>query len=85
MPSTPTHTSKITERRLFVRERHDGLYYVATYLMGKMLDEIGIAAVGSVAISAIVYYGVQLEGSFLIFWITYFATLCVGICECALG
>lgn len=41
--------------------------------------EIGIAAVGSVAMAAIVYYGVQLQGSFLVFWITYFATLCVGI------
>ena len=40
-----------------------------------------MAAVGSVAISAIVYYGVKLEGTFLVFWLTYFATLCVGICE----
>lgn len=44
--------------------------------------EIGVAAVGSVVMSAIVYYGVRLQGSFLIFWLTYFATLCVGICEC---
>jgi hypothetical protein len=40
-----------------------------------------VAAVGSVAMSAIVYFGVGLKGSFLVFWITYFATLCVGIGE----
>lgn len=33
-PPRPAHA----ERRLFVRERHDGLYRVATYLMAKMLD-----------------------------------------------
>jgi hypothetical protein len=118
-----------------VRERHDGLYRVSTYLAAKMIDgaltlrgspslalhvcaramltwraassqllalcappdlsliarfripppsvsaEIGVAALGSVVISAIVYYGVRLEGAFTVFWITYFATLCVGICE----
>lgn len=149
MPNTP-------ERRLFVRERHDGLYRVATYLAAKMLDgerpsctrfftaiikciaraatccqrcsivreqaatafnnytsamplhcrqenthtnlhthkpthtqtqtcthntEIGVACVGSICMSAIVYYGVHLQGSFFIFWMTYFATLCVGIGE----
>lgn len=30
--------SLVLERRLFVRERHDGLYRVATYLAAKMLD-----------------------------------------------
>ncbi|KIY91823.1 ABC(ABCG) family transporter: multidrug [Monoraphidium neglectum] len=73
--------SLVLERRLFVRERHDGLYRVSTYLAAKMIDEIGVAALGSVVISAIVYYGVRLEGAFTVFWITYFATLCVGICE----
>ncbi|GBF95048.1 P-loop containing nucleoside triphosphate hydrolase [Raphidocelis subcapitata] len=71
--------SLVLERRLFVRERHDGLYRVATYLAAKMLDELGVAAVGSVGMSAIVYFGVGLQGSFLVFWLTYFATLCVGI------
>lgn len=41
--------------------------------------ELGIAAVGSVGIAATVYYGVRLQGSFLVFWLTYFATLCCGI------
>jgi hypothetical protein len=38
----PVHAGAIcnlaAERRLFVRERHDGLYRVATYLAAKMLD-----------------------------------------------
>jgi hypothetical protein len=42
----------ITERNLFVRERSDGLYHVITYLMAKMAEELLLAAVATVGISA---------------------------------
>jgi hypothetical protein len=41
-----------TERNLFVRERSDGLYYVITYLMAKMSEELLLAAVATLGISA---------------------------------
>ncbi|KIZ07852.1 hypothetical protein MNEG_0105 [Monoraphidium neglectum] len=71
--------SLVMERPLFVRERHDGLYRVSTYLMMKMIEEIGIAIVGSIMMAVIVYFGAKMQGSFLVVWMVYFATLCVGI------
>lgn len=35
---SPMELPRAAERRLFVRERHDGLYRVATYLIAKMID-----------------------------------------------
>ncbi|GBF95049.1 P-loop containing nucleoside triphosphate hydrolase [Raphidocelis subcapitata] len=71
--------SLVLERRLFVRERHDGLYRVITYLLGKMTDEVGIALFGSVVMSVVVYFGVKLQGSLVVFWMVYFSTICAGI------
>lgn len=71
--------SLVLERRLFVRERHDGLYHVITYLLGKMADEVGVALFGSVVMSVVVYYGIKLQGSLVVFWMVYFSTICAGI------
>eukprot|EP00878_Enallax_costatus_P037026 GHUV01041735.1.p1 GENE.GHUV01041735.1~~GHUV01041735.1.p1 ORF type:complete len:128 (-),score=21.22 GHUV01041735.1:280-663(-) len=67
------------ERGLYVRERNDGLYQVVTYLAAKMFDELAINAVVSVIIAAVAFYGIQLQGSFALFWLTYFCTLICGI------
>lgn len=56
------------ERNLFVRERADGLYHVITYLMSKVLEEILVAALLTAVCSAFVFYGVQLQGQWVIFW-----------------
>jgi len=77
--SNSIHSS--TERSLFVRERADGLYRVVTYLAAKMFDELTLMAFVSVAVSAAVFYAVGFQGSFLLFWLTYFVTLCNGIGE----
>jgi hypothetical protein len=69
------------ERSLFVRERNDGLYRVITYLASKMFDELAITLFSSCAISAVVFYGVRLQGSFVLFWLIYYMTLCIGIGE----
>jgi hypothetical protein len=57
-----------TERRLFYRERADGLYHVGTYLAAKLLQELLLATVISIMFASFVFYGVQYQGSFVLFW-----------------
>lgn len=71
--------SLVLERNLFVRERADGMYHVITYLLAKMFDELLIAAVVTAIVAAWTFYGVQLQGAWVFFWLFYFATLCNGI------
>jgi ATP-binding cassette, subfamily G (WHITE), member 2 len=67
------------ERGLFQRERADGLYTVTTYLAYKMFDELVIGAIGSFVACAAVFYGVGLAGSLMLFWLTYFSIMTVGV------
>eukprot|EP00775_Hariotina_reticulata_P005937 gene5937-6176_t len=69
----------VLDRGLFVRERNDGLYRAVTYLAHKMCEELVINTLASLAISAIVFYGVQLQGSFVLFWLIYLLTSTVGV------
>ncbi|KAL4421764.1 hypothetical protein ABPG77_009747 [Micractinium sp. CCAP 211/92] len=69
----------VLERPLFVRERNDGLYRVITYLVAKMVEELGVALVNSIVFSNIVFWALQLQGSFALFFLVYFATLSTGI------
>ncbi|KAL4431462.1 hypothetical protein ABPG75_006718 [Micractinium tetrahymenae] len=69
----------VLERPLFVRERNDGLYRVITYLVAKMVEELGIALINSIIFSNIVFWALQLQGSFALFWLIYFLTLSTGI------
>ena len=71
--------SLFLERGLYVRERNDGLYAAHTYLIAKMFDELLIAVAAAVVVSAWVFYAIQLQGSFALFFLAYFGTLCVGI------
>jgi hypothetical protein len=71
--------SLFLERGLYVRERNDGLYAAHTYLIAKMLDELVVAVAAAVVVSAWVFYAIQLQGSFTLFFLAYFGTLCVGI------
>ncbi|KAG1653791.1 hypothetical protein FOA52_007815 [Chlamydomonas sp. UWO 241] len=71
--------SLFLERAVFVRERADGLYLVVAYLIAKQFDEIAISAVAALPISAIMFYGVQLQGEFLLFYVSYVTALAVGI------
>jgi hypothetical protein len=45
------------ERRLFVRERADGLYHVGTYLAAKIVEELLLALVASLVFASYVFYG----------------------------
>ena len=69
----------VLERGLFVRERNDGLYFVITYLLHKMIGELLIAALISLGSTAFVFYGIRLQGSWIFFWIVYYCTLSIGI------
>jgi len=67
------------ERGLYVRERNDGLYTPITYLLCKLLEEALLAVPVSLVGAAIVFYSLQLAGSFALFWLTYIFTLLCGI------
>lgn len=69
----------VLERALFIRERNDGLYRVITYLCAKMVDELLLAGMASAVFGVIVWYMVDLQNSFLVFWLAYFLTLTNGI------
>lgn len=71
--------SLVLERGLFVRERADGMYHVITYLLAKMFDELVIAAVVTCGVSAFVFYGIRLQGAWVLFWLIYLLTLSNGI------
>lgn len=61
------------------RERNDGLYRVITYLVSKMLEELMLAFLASLVFSCIVFYGVKLQGAWVLFWLVYLVTLSCGI------
>eukprot|EP00210_Caulerpa_lentillifera_P004875 g4653.t1 len=67
------------ERAVFYRERSDGLYRVITYLVGKMLDELVLAAASSVVFAAIIWAAIDFQGSFVVFWAIYLGNLITGI------
>ncbi|GLC56437.1 hypothetical protein PLESTB_001104700 [Pleodorina starrii] len=69
----------VLERRLFVRERSDGLYRAFTYLAAKLVEELLLALVITLAFSAYVFYGLQLRGDWVVFCLVYFVDLSVGI------
>ena len=64
---------------MFIRERADGLYSVASYLFAKLLEEVVLAGFVSVVFSAFVFFAVKYSGSFAVFWIIYYITLINGI------
>ncbi|KAG2427597.1 hypothetical protein HXX76_012251 [Chlamydomonas incerta] len=69
----------VLERRLFVRERADGLYRVFTYLAAKLVEELVLSVIITLIFSSYVFYGVQLRGDWVVFWLVYFIDLSVGI------
>jgi hypothetical protein len=46
-----------------------------------MLEELILAILISVVIACIVFYGVQLKGQWVAFWLTYLVTLSCGVGE----
>ncbi|KAL4426977.1 hypothetical protein ABPG77_009538 [Micractinium sp. CCAP 211/92] len=69
----------ILERPVYVRERADGLYRPITYLCYKISEEVAVGTLPSLAYSALVFFLVRLQGSFLIFWLVYWVSMSVAI------
>lgn len=69
----------ILERPVYVRERADGLYRPITYLAYKVSEEVAVGTLPSLAYSALVFFLVRLQGSFLLFWLVYWVSMCVAI------
>lgn len=57
------------------------MYTAITYLTYKMIEELVLAVPISLAFSAVVYFPVQLQGSWLLFWLVYLCTLANGFGE----
>jgi ABC-type multidrug transport system ATPase subunit len=67
------------ERALFYRERNDGCYAAWTYYVAKFIEEAVLCVLTSLLFSLIVFFALELQGSFFIFAITYFITAMIGI------
>jgi hypothetical protein len=62
-----------------VREHNDGLYRPLVYLVFKMVDELAINWAAGLLSCAIMFFGIQLQGSFFYFWLMLQATLANGV------
>jgi len=71
--------SLFLERALYVRERNDGLYRPATYLVSKLLVEVAVVFLISIPTAALIFYVCALEGYFIIFWLIYLLTSLCGL------
>ena len=69
------------ERNLFTRERNDGLYHVITYLLFKMVEELLLVLCMTLPVAAWTFYGIGLQGQFVLFWLNSLVTLSNGIGE----
>jgi len=67
------------ERALYIRERNDGLYTPVTYLFWKVVEELCVAIPTSMGVSCLVYFPLELGGSFAVFYFTYLVSLSIGI------
>ncbi|CAJ1389303.1 unnamed protein product [Effrenium voratum] len=67
------------ERALFYRERADGLYTAVTYYVAKFIEEAVLCIFTSLVFSLAVFWAMELQGSFIIFAVSYFLTSMVGI------
>jgi len=61
----------VLERPVYTRERSDGLYLPITYCVYKITEELVPQIPAGLAYSALVFYLVDLGGSFLLFWLVY--------------
>ena len=61
------------------RERSDGLYKVITYLTAKLLEELTVGLIGSLIFSCVVFFPSKFQGQWLLFWLTYWCTMSIGI------
>jgi len=71
--------SLVLERTTFYRERADGLFTPFCYLASKLVGELTIAFCNCVVFGALVFYLVNLDGSYPLFFLVNFCTTSIGI------
>lgn len=67
------------ERKLFYRELADGCYSPTTYYISKFIEEAVIAVFTSALFAVVVFFGLKLTGSFVIFFVNYYLTTLIGV------
>ena len=67
------------ERGLYIREQSDGLFRPITYLVFKMIEELVLVLAVSLVFSSVVYFPVQLQSSWVVFWLVYLITMSIGV------
>jgi len=67
------------DRPLFYRELADGCYSAPIYYAHKFIEESLMCVFTSLLFSVIVFFGVQLQGSFFVFAAVYYLTTMTGI------
>ena len=69
----------ITYQGLLFDPSSGSFVFMECFAVAKMIDEIVVSLVGSVAFGSIVYFATNIQCSFFVFWIVYFGTLMNGI------
>lgn len=89
LPNHPLFSIISTWHRCLVlvrvcRERNDGLYTPLTYLSAKLAEEVTVALLLSLGVSCLVWFPLELAGSWALFWFTYFQTTVIGVGACTM-
>ena len=71
----------VIERPVFLRERSDGLYRPITYLVYKAVEELAVAWAASIPYCLLMYYLIQLRGSFCLLWMVYLVSISIAVSE----
>lgn len=66
-------------RPLYFRERNDGLYRSITFLLYLITEETLIAVPVTMAINTIMWFGLKLSGSWILWWTSFLVTYIAGI------
>eukprot|EP00890_Picochlorum_soloecismus_P003061 jgi/Picsp_1/3756/NSC_06591-R1_abc family transporter: multidrug len=66
-------------RPLYFRERNDGLYRSITFLLYLITEEAIIAVPVTMAINTIMWFGLKLSGSWVLWWTSFLVTYIAGI------
>ncbi|KAI8469823.1 MAG: P-loop containing nucleoside triphosphate hydrolase protein [Monoraphidium minutum] len=69
----------VSERRLFLKERDDGLYRASTYLAARLLEDVAVSVPVTLAAAGLVFSVCKAQGLFSIFWLAYWSAVCCGI------
>ncbi|KAI3436857.1 hypothetical protein D9Q98_006267 [Chlorella vulgaris] len=64
----------VLERAVYLRERSDGLYHLATYLAFKVVEELSVVLAVSFPITALIFWLVRLQGSVAFVWLAFLLT-----------